>query len=155
MNQTEEIQRLANVLTTLASTISEIIINRLPPIPAQDTKSTNIIPSAQTKHGQPLVEAGTIQVSLAEQVNACLAICGHGPQAETTTVFSGVKVEVPNSAESRKSLKKQNQTGLISECLGSFIASLALPNSSANSLAQHPCVFDHRQKSSRQLIRIY
>jgi TolB protein len=59
------------------------------------------------KEGQPLAEAGSIQVILAEPVYAGLALCPHDAKAEMTAVFSDVTLENPAAAGTRKEKKKE------------------------------------------------
>jgi hypothetical protein len=52
--------------------------------------------------GQPLAEAGSVQVDLSGPVYAGLAVCPHDAKAELTVVFTDVVLEHPAPVESSK-----------------------------------------------------
>ena len=60
------------------------------------------------KEGEPLAEAGSIQMSLPGPVYAGMAVCPHDAKKEMTVVFSEVTLENTAPAESRKEKKKEN-----------------------------------------------
>ena len=59
------------------------------------------------KDGQPLSEAGSVQVNIGSSVYVGLATCPHDAQGEMTTVCSDVTLENPTSAASQTGKKKQ------------------------------------------------
>ena len=66
-------------------------------------KRGNVYSLWQGSEGEPLREAGSVQVGLTGEVYAGLFVCSHNPTVSETVVFSDVKMEaLPDAATKKK-----------------------------------------------------